>query len=166
MKKRSTVHGKRTLVVSIVVAIILMLASQPALAENNGIYLKVFNGTAINGDPIKTVTCNSYDDHELLYETGEPAPGATITQNDMILSVSVLCPKYEMHLDPVVHIDGNEWDWWEFTDVEDGYLDFIKAEVSCIENEDGVYGETFAPARVVLECLDHESIIVKKNDKL
>jgi hypothetical protein len=160
MRKHKRIHCKFTLIISVTVALLMILVSQSSAGDKKDIYFKVFQGANLvpqeNNEVI--VSCNSYDDHTVR-NIGEMSPDdGSFPQQDMIFGVSVLCPKSQDRLDPVIHIYGNQSDLWEWTDSEDGLLDFHQAKVYCQNKE---FDFTAPASRVILECLDHDAITDK-----
>lgn len=141
---------------------LVVLLASPAVASEpkRSTYLKEIKGAELNVDAnrVAHVNCDAYEDHPMM-RLGEYLPGATMKQYDMILGVSVLCPKAEGHLDPVVHVDGNQSDLSEWDDMVDGYLDFFGATAQCHLVDNGEVVWVTAPSRVVLECLDHDALL-------
>jgi len=167
MKENATTHGKMTLVASLLGVFIVLILASPSQSVAAGkerkedvkrsIYFKVFQGADLipNQDKEVIVSCDSYDDH-IFYRSSYPdGPPTTqvMNQTDMIIGVSGLCT-YSYHIDPIIHVDGNQGDFGEYIDGEDGFTDFYSATVVCKDE----FGNFWPPSRVVLECLDHDAI--------
>ncbi|PKN13298.1 MAG: hypothetical protein CVU69_03075 [Deltaproteobacteria bacterium HGW-Deltaproteobacteria-4] len=158
MKNPERICRKFILVLCVSVALLMILVSQSSAMDKKDIYFKVFQGADLvpreNNEVI--VSCDSYDDHTVRDIGAEVYPDdGSFPQQDMIFGVSVLCPKSQDRLDPVIHIYGNQSDLWEWTDPTDGLLDFHLAIVYC-ENKE--FNFTAPASRVILECLDHDVI--------